>query len=396
MAQAVPKKSLSARGVLGALIALALIVGGYFGWRGLQSRDDRARAALSQQTPQAVPVQAAPVKMSDVPIYLTGLGSVQAFNTVTIRSRVDGEIQHIAFTEGQTVNEGDLLVQIDPRPYQAALDQAVAKKAQDEATLVSANADLERTRQLSERSFASKQQFDQQQATVNALMAQIKADQAAIDNAQTQLSYTTIRSPVAGLTGFRLVDQGNIVHAADTSGIVQITQIEPISVVFTVPEDQLPSVNRAQKEAPLKVTALSSDGKQVLGEGEVRLLNNQVDTATGTIRMKAAFDNHNHALWPGLSVSTRLLVQTLKGVATVPGTAVQRGPNGLYVYVVKPDNTVEMRQVQVGPITENSAVIEEGLKPGELVVTAGHSRLRPGAKVEVADGGARQMATQER
>lgn len=333
---------------------------------------------------------------SDVPIYLTGLGSVQAFNTVTIRTRVDGEIQKIAFQEGQIVKQGDLLLQLDPRPFQAALDQAVAKKAQDQATLVSAQADLERTRQLSTREFASKQQLDQQQATVNSLIAQIDADQAAIDNAQTQLSYTTIRSPLAGRTGFRLVDQGNIVHAADTTGIVDITQIEPISVVFTAPEDQLPAINKAQAESPLKVLALTPNGKETLGEGQLALVNNQVDTGSGTIRLKATFKNENHALWPGLSVSTRLLLKTLRGVATVPSTAVQRGPQGLYVYVVKPDRTVEMREVQVGAITEDKAVINGGVNVGETVVTAGHYRLQPGAKVDVANSvTTQQMVTQE-
>ncbi|MBZ6075439.1 efflux RND transporter periplasmic adaptor subunit [Microvirga puerhi] len=397
MVHEVPKAKRGHQFLLVAIIVLIAMGSAWAIWRWRSEAAQEAAAASRQQQAAApVPIQAAPVEASNVPIYLNSLGSVQALNTVTVRSRVDGQIDKIAFQEGQMVKEGDLLLQIDPRPFQAALDQAVAKKAQDEAQLVSAKADLVRTQQLLTRDFASRQQFDAQQATVNALVAQIQADQAAIDNAKTQLDYTTIRAPIAGRTGFRQVDQGNIVHAADTNGIVQIVQISPITVVFTAPEADLASINKEQTEAPLKVWAMSSNAKNTLAEGALTLVNNQVDAATGTIRLKAQFDNKNLVLWPGMSVDTRLLLRTLQGVAAVPNTAVQRGPQGLYVYVVRPDQTVEMRPVEVGVITKDKAVVDKGLTVGESVVIAGHYRLQPGAKVQVAGDSTQRVATGEK
>ncbi|WP_201831779.1 efflux RND transporter periplasmic adaptor subunit [Microvirga zambiensis] len=394
MVEPTPTSGRRSRGLIAALLLLALAVGGWGVWHWREAQTAQT-AAAQRPVASPVPVQAVPVEASDIPIYLTGLGSVQALNTVTVRTRVDGQIEKIAFQEGQMVKEGDLLLQIDPRPFQAALDQAIAKKAQDEAQLVSANADLERTRQLLTKDFASKQQFDIQQANVNSLKAQIQADQAAIDNATTQLSYTTIEAPLSGRTGLRQVDQGNIVHATDTNGIVQIAQIEPIAVIFTAPEAELPGILKAQSQGPLKVWSLSSNGKEVLAEGELTLVNNQVDTGTGTVRLKAQFTNNDHGLWPGMSVETRLLVRTLKNVIAVPGTAVQRGPQGLYAYVVKPDNTVEMRPVTVGVITADKAVIENGLSIGERVVTAGHYRLQPGASVQVTNASEEHIAARE-
>lgn len=382
------------RAVLAFIVLGLLAAGGYGGWLWLQSRGSDATAA-TPAPPAPAPVQAALATKSDVPLFITGLGNVQAYNTITVRSRVDGEIQKIAFEEGQMVKQGDLLLQIDPRPFQAALDQAVAKKAQDEAQLVGAKADLQRTTDLVGRGYATRELYDQRQATVNSLAAQIQGDQAAIDNAKTQLAYTTIRAPLSGRAGFRLVDQGNIIHAADTRGVVEITQIEPISVVFTVPEGDLPNIVAHQKLGPLKVWALSPSGKETLAEGVLTILNNQVDTGTGTIRLKAKFDNKEHTLWPGQSVNARLLVQTLKGVVTVPNTAVQRGPNGLFVYLVKPDKTVEMRSVGVGPITEDKAVIASGLEQGDQVVTAGQYRLQPGATVEITNENLQRMTAQE-
>ena len=249
---------------------------------------------------------------TDFPVYLSGLGTVQGFNTVLVRTRVDGQIDQIAFKEGQQVKQGDVLVQIDPRPFQAALDQAKAKKAQDQANLANANLDLQRFTTLGE--FATRQQTDTQRSTVAQLTAQLAADDAAISNAQTQFDYTTVRAPISGVAGLRQIDVGNIVNAATQTGIVTIAQIEPIAVIFTAPEDQLPYVNEAQSAAPLKTIALTTDGKKPLSEGVLSVVNNQVDTTSGTIRLKAVFDNKNHALWPGQSVSTRLLVTTLKDV----------------------------------------------------------------------------------
>jgi multidrug efflux system membrane fusion protein len=319
------------------------------------------------------------VQKTDFPVYLNGLGTVQPYDTVTVRSRVDGQIIKVAFRQGQVVKEGDTLVQIDPRPYQAALDQVVSKKEQDEANLKNAKLNLERYASLAQKDYASKQQVDTQQATVDQLAAQIRGDQAAVENAQTQLSYTTIKAPLSGRTGFRLIDPGNIVHASDQSGIVTIVQLQPISVVFTAPEEEVPQVNKALEKGAVPVKALSSDGIKTLSEGRLALVNNEVDQASGTIRMKATFGNKDNVLWPGLSVSTRLLVDTLKQVATVPDNAVQRGPNGLYAFVIGDDNKADVQAIKVSQSGDGVSVIEEGLTPGQKVVVAGQYRLQVGS-----------------
>ena len=280
------------------------------------------------------------------------------------------------------VKEGDVLVQIDPRPYQAALDQAVAKKAQDEATLKNAQLDLVRYAGLAKEDSVAAQKVDTQQATVNELIAQIKGDQASIDNAQTQVDYTTIRAPLAGKTGFRLVDAGNIVHAVDTTGIVTIVQLQPIAVVFTAPEEDVSQINRALAAGAAPVTALSSDGLTTLSQGHLSVVNDAIDPASGAIGMKATFENKDNALWPGLSVSTRLLVDTLKQVVVVPDGAVERGPNGLYAFVVGGDNTVATRDVKVGQEGDGQSVVLTGLTAGETVVTAGQYRLVQGSVVQ--------------
>jgi multidrug efflux system membrane fusion protein len=369
------------RGLWPFIAVLILAIGGGAYW---YCGHAKSGAEQAQRPPErGVPVKVAQAKTVDLPLYLNSLGNVQAFNTVTIRSRVDGEITRIAFEEGQIVQKGDLLAQIDPRPYQAALDQAVAKKQQDEATQANNRRDLERTNQLGD--YATRQQRDTQTAGINSLTAQIAADQAAIENAQTQLSYATIRAPLTGRTGLRLVDQGNIVHSSDATGIVEIAQIQPIAVLFTAPQQQLPAIADALKRGNVPVTAFNSDGATALGEGELALINNAIDAASGTVRLKATFSNADERLWPGLSVNTRLLVQTLRGAVAVPSDAIQRGPNGQFCYVVGQDGKAARRDLQVGPYTEGQAVIEKGLLAGERVVTAGQYRLTDGIKVEATD-----------
>src|SRR6266853_6539269 len=382
------------------LLIAAVGAAGYFGWQRFYGPNPGAKtesAQKSSSSPRAAPVRVsiAPVEKADFPVYLTGLGTVQGFNTVVVRTRVDGQIDKIAFKEGQLVNQGDLLVQIDPRPFQAALDQAKAKKAQDEANLANANLDLQRFTRLGE--FATRQQTDTQRSTVAQLTAQIAADDAAIANAQTQLDYTQVKAPISGVAGLRQVDIGNIVNAATQTGVVTIAQIEPIAVIFTAPEEQLPYINEAQSVEPLKVIAITTDGKKPLAEGTLSVINNQVDTTSGTIRLKGVFDNKNHALWPGQSVSTRLLVKTLKDATVVPDDAVQHGTNGLYAYAVTTDNKADLRKIKVSQSIDGRSVVDEGLKPGERVITGGQFKVQPGTLVTtaVASSGAGQTKVQQ-
>jgi membrane fusion protein, multidrug efflux system len=369
------------------LLIAAVGAVGYFGWQRFYGPNPGARtesAQKSSSSPRAAPVRVtiAPVEKADFPVYLTGLGTVQGFNTVVVRTRVDGQIDKIAFKEGQLVNQGDLLAQIDPRPFQAALDQAKAKKAQDEANLANANLDLQRFTRLGE--FATRQQTDTQRSTVAQLTAQIAADDAAIANAQTQVDYTTVKAPISGVAGLRQVDVGNIVNASTQTGIVSIAQIEPIAVIFTAPEEQLPYINEAQSLQPLKVIAITTDGKKPLAEGTLAVINNQVDTTSGTIRLKAVFDNKNHALWPGQSVSTRLLLKTLKDATVVPDDAIQHSTDGLYAYIVNQDNKAEVRKVRVSSSIDGRSVVDDGLSPGQQVITSGQVRVQPGTLVTTA------------
>jgi membrane fusion protein, multidrug efflux system len=376
--------SRTGRGWTFVVVLAAVALAGYFGWRHFygSGAETAASAESPAQQPAAIPVTVAQAQTADFPVYLNGLGVVEPYDTVTVNSRVDGEITKIAFRQGQMVKEGDLLAQIDPRPYQAALDQALSKKAQDEANIKNAQTNLQRYSTLAQQDFASRQQLDTQQATVDQLAAQIKGDQAAIDNAQTQLDYTTIKAPLSGKTGFRLVDPGNIVHASGTTGIVTIVKLQPISVVFTAPEEDVPQINKALAAGTVPVTALSSDALKTLSQGRLALVNNAVDQASGDIRMKATFENTDNALWPGLSVSTRLLVDTLKQVIVVPADAVERGPNGLYVFVVGDDNKVETHDVKVSQEDNGQSVVLQGLFSGQKVVTAGQYRLKQGALVQ--------------
>ena len=372
------------RAITWSLLIAAVAAAGYFGWNRYQNGQQAAANAANAQKAarNAVQVSIAPVEKSDFPVYLTGLGTVQGFNTVLVRTRVDGQIDKIAFKEGQMVNQGDLLVEIDPRPYQATLDQAKAKKSQDEANLANANLDLQRYTKLGE--FATKQQLDTQRSTVLQLTAQIEADVAAIANAQTQLDYTAIKSPISGVAGLRQVDIGNIVNASTQTGIVTVAQIEPIAVIFTAPEEQLPYINQAQAVTPLKVIAITTDGKKPLAEGKLAVVNNQVDTTSGTIRLKAVFDNKDHALWPGQSVSTRLLVNTLKDATVVPDAAIQHSTNGLYAYTVDQNNKAVLNNVKVSQSIDGRSVVEEGLSPGQRVITAGQYKVSPGTLVGTA------------
>lgn len=375
---ATPKRS---RWIVPVIAALVLM-GGYTAWRqyGGAGKADQASAEQKARTgTPAIPVKIASVEKTDFPIYLNGLGTVQGFNTVVVRTRVDGQIDKIAFKEGQLVKEGDLLAHIDPRPFQAALDQAKAKKAQDEANLANANLDLQRFTKLGE--FATRQQTDTQRSTVLQVTAQIAADDAAISNAQTQLDYTTIKAPIPGVVGLRQVDQGNIVNASTQTGIVTIAQIEPIAVIFTAPEQHLVDINEALAKQPLKVIALTTDGKRTLSEGTLSVVNNTVDTTSGTIRLKAVFDNKDHMLWPGLSVSTRLLVTTMKDAVVVPDDAVQHGTDGLYAFTVGQDNKAQMQKIKVGRSIDGRTVVEDGLSAGQRVIVAGQYKVQPGSVV---------------
>jgi membrane fusion protein, multidrug efflux system len=339
-----------------------------------------------------VPILAATVARADVPVYLDAVGTTRALNTVTVRPQVDGKLLEVAFQEGQDVKKGDVLARIDPTLYKAQLDQTVAKKAQDEATLANAKLDLTRYRMLAASNAINKQQADTQTAVVAQNTAIVQADQAAIENAQATLGYTTITAPLDGRTGIRAVDQGNIVHASDAaSAIVTITQLKPISVLFNLPQQDLDRVNAAfAKVTPaagaLAVDALRSDTNQVIERGKLTVIDNQVDPSTGTVKLRAEFPNPELRLWPGQFVNVRLLVDTLQQVVVIPTGAVQRGPNGTFVYVVNADNTAAIRQIKVQKQDETQTVVASGLEPSDRVVTTGFARLTDGAKVTISTG----------
>jgi multidrug efflux system membrane fusion protein len=373
---------------VGALL-LAVVV--LFVWRSVAQK--RAADAAAHRQPPAIAVDAAAVTHADIPIYLLGLGTVQAFYTVTVTARIDGELQKVAFTEGQTVHKGDLLAQIDPRPNQAAYEQAVAAKVKDEAQLANAKRDLARYVQLQPQDLASKQTVDTQRAMVDQLGAQLQVDQAVIDNAHTQLEYTRITSPIDGRTGIRLVDPGNIVHAAASTGIVVVTQVQPISVIFTLPEEDLPAISAALAAGPVQVTTLSRDGATVLDQGTLSLVDNQIDQATGTARLKAIFANARNTLWPGQYVNARVLVRTSRNVLAMPTTAVQLGPNGPFTYVVKTDSSVEVRPLKIGSESGGLTVVNSGLALNERVVTSNQYRLQAGTHVRVNAPGTASSAS---
>ncbi len=332
----------------------------------------------------SVPVLVAPAAKADVPVYLDAVGTIKALNTVTVRPQVDGKLLSVGFKEGDDVKKGDVLARIDPTTYQAQLDQAIAKKAQDSAQLANAKIDLDRYEKLAATNAINKQQADTQRALVAQFAALVQSDQAAIENMQATLGYTTIVAPIDGRTGIRMVDEGNIVHASDAnSAIVVITQVKPISVLFNLPQQELGQVNSAFARGPLAVEAQRPDSDAVIDRGTLRVVDNQVDQTTGTVKLKAEFPNVNLQLWPGQFVNVRLLIDTLKDVVTIPTGAVQRGPNGAFVYVVKDDNTVAMRPIVVQKQDETQTVVESGLTPPERVVTTGFVRLNDGGKITI-------------
>ncbi|HZS63612.1 MAG TPA: efflux RND transporter periplasmic adaptor subunit [Xanthobacteraceae bacterium] len=331
-----------------------------------------------------IPVLAEKARLADVPVYLDGVGTAKALNTVTVRPQVEGKLISINFKEGQDVPKGYVLARIDPTTYQAQLDQAIAKKAQDEAQLGNAKLDLERYQRLAASNSITKQQADTQQAMVTQLQAQVQADQAAIDNARAVLSYTTITAPISGRTGIRQVDEGNIVHTTDTNGIVVLTQIKPISVLFNLPQQDVARVNLAFAQHPLRVDALGSNN-QPTDEGVLQVVDNQVDPTTGTVKLKAEFPNSGLQLWPGQFVNVRMLIDTLKQVVVVPTAAVQRGPNGPFVFVVDGDH-VTIHPVTVSQQNDTQAVIASGVQAGNDVVTTGFAQLAEGTRVRVSAG----------
>src|SRR3982075_2622010 len=355
-----------------------LILGGlgYIAWTSLQKK------AANRATPDLpVPVLAATPRIQDVPVYLDGVGSVRALNNVLVRSQVDGKLIAVNFTEGQDVKKGDVLGEIDPVLYKAAYDQAVAKKAQDEALLANQRLDLARYQQLAASNAGSKQQADTQRATVAQTEALVNSDQAAIDNAQAMLGYTKIIAPLSGRAGLRQVDQGNIIHASDATGLVFITQLQPIAVQFSLPQQQIVRVNAASGRGALAVDVFGNDGTTVVDTGTLKGIDNQVDPTTGTLKLKAEFPNEHFQLWPGQFVHVRLKVETLAKAVVVPTSAVQRGPAGTFSYVIGDDNTVSAKPVVVTQQNETQALIASGLSVSDRVVTTGFANLSDGARV---------------
>jgi len=332
---------------------------------------------------RVVPIQVVTVSRVDVPVVLEGLGNVTPIAMVTLKSQVDGRLEKVYFKEGEQVKKGQLLAQIDARPFQIQLQQGQASLARDAASLANAKLDLDRYQTLGQQNLVPRQQIDTQRTLVAQTDAALQADQAQIASARLNLDYSRITSPVAGVTGVRLVDPGNIVHAADSTGIVVVTQLDPIAVIFTLPEDDQFRISQAMAKGPLYVDAFSRDGVKKLGTGLVMLIDNQINITTATIRLKASFANADHALWPNGFVKARLILATNKGALALPNNTIQRGPQGAFVYVVKTDQTVEVRAIEVATIQGDTAIIQSGLDVGEIVVSEGQNQLRPGAKVAV-------------
>ncbi len=377
------RRGLSRRWIWLLLPSILVVVVGYF----LLTRLDGSRSTSPQASAAvraSVPVSATEVKRGDLNRYLTAIGTVTAFNTVTLKSRVDGQIVKVAFKEGQTVHKGDLLLEIDPRPYQAALAQAEGQLVKDQATLLNAKITLERDRSLYQQGVIAAQDFDNQQSLVGQSAGAVASDQANIAAAKVQVAYTRITAPITGRIGLRLVDEGNIVHAADTTGLAVITQLQPIAVDFSIPEDNLPQVSKDMRNGQeLPVDAFDRELKKQLAIGTLETFDSQIDQTTGTIKLKAVFPNNDYSLFPNQFVNVKLLVDTIRDTLLVPAVAVQRNPQGTFVYVVKPDGSVEVRTVTVGATQGDVIALDSGVTPGEVLVTDGLDKLRAGTRVTV-------------
>jgi multidrug efflux system membrane fusion protein len=366
------------RGIyVGAGIAVACLAAAVIFWR--HGNSQTAKAA----TPPSIPVVVTKAAQQDVPIYYDALGTVSALNTVAIRAQVTGQIVSVDFRQGQDVRKGDVLAKIDPAPLQATFDQAVAKKSEDEAQLIDNEKDLARFKTLVIKNAETQQNVDAQQAKVDQTKATIDADQAAIEAARTQLNYATITAPIDGVVGFRQVDIGNIIHTNDINPLTVLTQIKPCTVIFTLPQSDLGPVREAMLHGAVSVLAFDQDNKEQLAEGKLLLINNQIDQNTGTIQLKAEFPNQDERLWPGAFVHIHILITTHKDAVTVPAVALQRGPDGFYVWVIKPDDTAEQRPIEAEPVSEDLAIATKGLNPGEQVVVDGQSRLDQGTRVAI-------------
>jgi multidrug efflux system membrane fusion protein len=350
------------------------------------------KAASSPSPPPAVPVVAGTVQKGDVPIYLRGVGTVIAYNNVVVRSQITGQIVKIAFTQGQTVHQGDLLAEIDPRPYQAQLDQAIANRDRDQAQVLNAEANLNRYGSLAKHGYASGQLVDTQKAQLAQLQAQVKSDEAIIEQARTNLSYTKLTAPIDGVTGIRQVDIGNIIHPTDANGLVYVTQIQPISLIFSLPQTTFVRIQQEMATGPLTVQAYSQDDKVELDEGKLDLIDNQIVQTTGTIRLRASFPNTRHLLWPGELVNARLRLETRPGGLTIPESAVQLGPSGTFVWVIGPDEKVQTRPVSVFDLGDGRGLVTAGLQANEKVVVDGQYRLQAGSLVQELHGKAAEQA----
>jgi multidrug efflux system membrane fusion protein len=373
------RKRLTVVAVFAGVVAASLLAAAH--WR------DSAHAArpATPPAPAAVPVVAGTVQQGDVPIYLRGVGTVIAYNNVVVRSQITGQVVHIAFTQGQSVHRGDLLAEIDPRPYQAQLDQATANRDRDQAQLVNARNNLGRYTSLQKNGFASGQLVDTQTAQLGQLEAMVKSDEAVIEQARTNLSYTRLTSPIDGVTGIRQIDEGNIIHPTDANGLVDVTQVQPISLIFSLPQTSFVEIQQQMAKGPLTVLALSQDDKVELDHGHLDLIDNQIVQTTGTIRLRASFPNAQHLLWPGELVNARLLVETRHDGLTVPASAVQLGPKGTFVWVIGPDETVQTRPVSASQLGNGRVLVTAGLQAGEKIVVDGQYRLQAGSVVHELD-----------